>query len=643
MNSDLPAGFPKDLLGRYDRISHLARGGMGVLFRAHDLTLDIDVAIKALPSRNLLGDEKIVRFQKEAKAAGRLSHPNIVKVLDFGVTKSGDPYLIMDFIDGSSLDECIERDGVSDLPTALSYFIQIARGLAYAHKSGIVHRDIKPNNIMIETREKEQSIAKIVDFGVAHMRRMDNDASGFDSTGNNIIGSPGYMSPEVVQGKKADQRSDIYSFGVLMFQTLAGHRPFRGQTAIETMKMHVSEPVPEIFDSLREANNQDLAAAISKVVTRCLSKKPEDRYLDAGELQAALLDCTQFLDEEASQAIVQSNAIDSGPNFKSWNLIAQEKSFKTVSPAVLAISVVVAAALVLIVGPLGWNAITGGARQKQEGVPIESVNLWKSAIGHADEIDHPLETDVLEHRITAEDMNEGRKVLRGSKALMPFGNIDDALMERLTTVPVSHLDICDAIISKKGLAQIANMKSLVAISADRVQGLNDADLKIFQTLPRLEQLSLAGNAAITDKGLAEVAKCQNLLVVGFHGCGKITTAGIAQLKNVPKLGSLSIGQTNVSPLAIKNGFKALHELNLDSNRLTNEEMAVIASRPTLRHLTLTNCTVTREQLFMLLKCPRLEIVQKNRIKTLTPKDQSDFKAEYKKKYRREVVFSEGKF
>lgn len=633
MSLNSPTDFPRDLLFRYDSISYLARGGMGILFRAHDKQLDKFVAIKALPSRSLLGSKKVVRFQKEAKLAGRLSHPNIVKIFDFGVTGSGDPYLVMEYIDGPSLSSQLEESGTPDLLTALNYFIEIASGLAHAHKNSVIHRDVKPSNVMLEQIDNGFPTAKVVDFGVAHMRRSDT-AEGFESTGGNIIGSPGYVSPEVVSGGKADARSDIYSTGCLMFETLSGELPFKSENAMEVFAAHVNDKPPEIIDWLaQEEEAPELASALASVVMRCLEKNPDKRYQNAGELFDALCACEEFLPEE-KRVTRKVDDVPSDNAFRSASLIPLQRigqGFRFFAFFALPLIVILV---------LSQSIFFAAKPQKATKVKLDKVatglenqlHYFEQAIAPLPSIGGDLVADVV---YGAPDVTEGKRLYRKGKVHAESAQITDAAMAKLAQLPVYDMDIKATKVSAKGISEIGKMKHLFCLSLERIPNLTDEKLDIIPGLPKLERLSVA-HTPVTDKGLNIISKNKNLTSLSVINCQKLTTSGIRPFKTLPRLVTLSIGHTPISPIGLKD-FPQLADLNIEFKEISNEEMKAIASIKTLKKLTVTGCTsFNRTKLFMLLDCPELLRVQMALISDFDKHDLKDFNREFYHRYKRQV-------
>ncbi len=282
------AGSTLSQLGRYRILSELGHGAMGIVYKAEDPLLGRIVAIKTI---TLVSDaaERIeyeARFFQEARAAGGLNHPSLITIHDIG--REGDvAYMAMELVDGVELREVMTRGPVA-LRLALNIIAQAAEGLAYAHERGVVHRDIKPGNIMI-VRGRH---AKIMDFGIARMR-----ASDVKTQTGAILGSPKYMSPEQVAGKRVDHRADIFSLGVVLYELTAGTAPFAAPNMAQLMQqIAVATPLPP------SALNHSLPPMLDLIVARALEKEPDARYQSAAEMAADLRRCIAELPEPESAA-----------------------------------------------------------------------------------------------------------------------------------------------------------------------------------------------------------------------------------------------------------------------------------------------------------------------------------------------------
>ena len=281
---------PGATLSHYRIVSKIGAGGMGEVYLAHDTKLDRKIALKILPAELAANQDRMRRFTQEAKAAAALNHPNIATIHEIGES-DGVNFIAMEFIDGATLREKIYQEQI-DSRKLLRYLQHVAEGLAKAHAAGIVHRDLKPDNIMI-TRDGH---AKILDFGLAKLieqRPMsDGDSSEVatavmpqHSTPGAIMGTIGYMSPEQAQGKtkEIDQRSDIFSFGCIVFEAATGKKPFEGESVIKSLHMVVYEPAPPVTDF-----NPSAPPELQRIVRRCLAKDPDERYQSIKEVAIEL-------------------------------------------------------------------------------------------------------------------------------------------------------------------------------------------------------------------------------------------------------------------------------------------------------------------------------------------------------------------
>lgn len=300
-------------LGDYEVKSMLGSGGMGEVYRARDARLGRDVAIKVLPSLLSADSERLRRFEQEARAAAALNHPNILAVHQMG-TFEGSPYLVSELLEGETLREQIKRDRLP-LRRAIDYATQIARGLAAAHEKGIVHRDLKPENLFV-TKDGRM---KILDFGLAKLTQPQSSSEHDAPTLNEeteagvVMGTVGYMAPEQVRGQKTEHRADIFAFGAILYEMLAGKRAFQKPTSPETMTAILNEDPPGISQIAK-----DVPPAMQRVVQRCLEKNPEQRFQSASDLAFAL---DALSDTSGSGAAAFSNR-DSWKISKLWAVAA---------------------------------------------------------------------------------------------------------------------------------------------------------------------------------------------------------------------------------------------------------------------------------------------------------------------------------
>jgi tRNA A-37 threonylcarbamoyl transferase component Bud32 len=304
---------PGARVGPYEIVALLGEGGMGQVYRARDERLSREVALKVVHADLAQDVERLRRFEHEAKAAGTLNHPNIVAVYDTG-QHDGAPYIVSELLQGETLRDRI-ASGALGVRKAVDCGVQIARGLAAAHERGIVHRDLKPENLFL-TRD---GLVKILDFGIAKLGRAGEEKAGSDfdtlsHTGTSpgtMMGTVGYMSPEQVRGLPTDHRSDIFSFGTVLYEMLTGKRAFKGKTVADTLSAILREDPTEAVGT-----EPALAAALLRVVRRCLEKAPEDRFQSARDLAFALEGAT------AEVRIVAGEPRPAGRSSRAWKSAA---------------------------------------------------------------------------------------------------------------------------------------------------------------------------------------------------------------------------------------------------------------------------------------------------------------------------------
>lgn len=406
--------------GKYKIVSLLGAGGMGKVYWVCQVFLDTDFAMKVLDIHRVFDDVQMRRFQFEAKAANSLSHPNLVKVHDFGLLDTNQPYLVMDKIEGTTLADHIRAKRELSLQEAAPLFEQICAGLSYAHDRGIVHRDIKPSNIILVagTKPGTEGSVKILDFGIAKLASAEGgEVQQLTRTGE-IFGSPLYMSPEQCSGFTVDHRSDIYSLGCVLFEALTGTPPHMGVNALRTMMLHQSEPAP----LLKQASlGKSFPPALEELVKKMLQKDPNDRYqnmaLVADDLNAVLSNRKIAKPKPANSAAVKASKMVT---------ISEEKLIFIILATVL-----LTACITLTVATptyTNWNKMVGQVSktypinlEDDPGKGREKENLgdieFFETTGHEIHDMHPEATKLLFDNC---DQIKSRKVVENGKKMRRF-------------------------------------------------------------------------------------------------------------------------------------------------------------------------------------------------------------------------------
>ena len=272
------------LEGKYRIISRLAEGGMGVVYKAEHTLMHKTVAIKRLHRDLMAFDQVCQRFEREAEAAAKIDHPNVCSVTDCGRDESGAFFIVMELLEGISLQDIMDRQGGMEIRRLAKIFIQICDGLDKAHSMGVVHRDLKPENIMLIEKDGRDDFVKIMDFGIAKIITDESAVTSLTQAGM-IFGTPHFLSPEQAAGDDIDLRSDLYSLGVILFYMAAGKRPFDAETAGTLLRKHISSPPPLLTDLAPDMTFPD---GLQTIISRLLQKNPENRYPGTAALKEQL-------------------------------------------------------------------------------------------------------------------------------------------------------------------------------------------------------------------------------------------------------------------------------------------------------------------------------------------------------------------
>lgn len=528
------------LSSRYELRKKLGEGGMGVVYQAYDKLLDKDVAIKVL--RSDLNQEAVIRFQMEAKVTAKLDHPNILRVLDFGESDDGKLYLVMEYIDGTTLASVLEKSGSMPVAQALPIFDQICCGLEHAHANDVLHRDIKPSNIMLIGDSNNYTV-KIVDFGLAKLASQDQRLT---AKGEHI-GSPLYMSPEQARCEAIDQRSDVYSLGALLFTTLKGEPPIKGKTVLETIAQHADpdKTLPRLNDGVKA---KQFPVALEEAIELALKKDPEQRCGKVSDLRQLLAK----VDDEISVAEREDLAV------------AQRKH--SAGGRRLRARVVLVAIALGVVGFL--MLIVSALIDLEQMNPIDSHFFTKSM---AD----------FDWLIAKEDLHGNKiKMLRRYTNLQLVKIIDpqfdDSDLPYLANLPIEVLDLTGTNITDEGLKILAQMPALKVLILNNISRISNEGAESIRTMPQLDHVCLRGTR-ITDGGVAKLAQSR-IKGIDIGKVKGITNRSLDYLASAPSLRILRIDENNLKGSDLKKllRFKNLRHLGVSGLGLTDSDLDPIA-------------------------------------------------------------------
>ncbi len=607
--------------GTYKILQFIGAGGMGLVYKVEHTIMHKVLALKVLKT-DYLSESVWRRFLIEAQAIARLNHDNVVKIYDMNQTPDGRPFYTMDLIDGESLADYLKEHKRLPVEHALPLFRQVCAGLAYAHERGIIHRDIKPGNIMLigQGGNTGQSKIKIVDFGIA---KMTNDGrqtmQGLTRPGE-VFGSPLYMSPEQCLGEKLDPRSDLYSVGITLFQALTGKPPFLGRTAMATTTMHLSQSPPTLS---AVAGDLKFDARLEKLVATMLAKAPHDRYSSLTEVASEML-----LIEKGEVASASRHGQISGsrptitsapvqPDFAGATTEIDPEFVNDSDSSSLKRPVVLLLMALGIVGLMTVALLTlanfnqwFSSRPVQSSVKTESKSLNSSRLDNSEDI-------ILGASVDPKLPPEARKfVAQRKKAYSTIENVNGT--EVLIFSFPEKFSIGKIISSVDGFRKEREAQGkVVCLKSDRIDfraneitqavpellkffHTNDLNaLEIHDIKPRaafltsclgrmtsLRALNLS-NCALLDRDLMALESLPKLrnLQIDYSG---ITGAALAKSKLLPKLETLSIvGIKDCAPVLVAlSKTNSIKTLFLDRCKLADAEIADIAKLTSLEHLSL---------------------------------------------------------
>jgi hypothetical protein len=571
-----PPNHPDDLNGktlveRYLIKGKLGHGGMGSIYTAHDNVLDRDVAIKTI-ARTGLNDVELVRFHREGKAASTVRHPNVIQMLDFGVLETGQPFIVMELINGTSVAQLIlEQKQLSPLFT-LQIVEQSAAGMSAVHKAGIIHRDLKTSNIMIVDLETGP-LVRILDFGIAKSISNDSQTSTLTKAGQ-IFGSPHYMSPEQVKGDHLNQQTDVYSLGCITFEMLTGVTLFQGETVMDVVTQHMTEPAPRLW----EVTDIKFPMELERLVAHMVAKDTSDRFGSMEEVIENIKEVRIVVEDAAEQEKVAARAAAALSKE-----LAETQAYVHEKPKTGMLIVALVIATGLLIGAV-YTIIQPMFKKEDDAV----------------------------QKVPAKVDDTSRK------RLLERAQFDMQIVDNLTSASAQT----GLIIDHSGKASVTLRQLLKTGEPVNAVTLVDASFTLddAKSISRLHprKVILRGCTGITDDVLKELAKIKTIKTLNISLCKTFTPRGLGYLAALPALTGLYLEDCNLTDAHLKEMKKIqtlLHVGVAKNRKITLNGLKQLGGKV----MTL-GIFVDQPQIYLTSKEKQLEMKTKYNILLLYPQD-----------------------
>lgn len=600
-------GIPiSPLQGRYEFITVIGAGGAGVIYKAKQKPLGRPVAVKMIHS-HLVNVTALKRFLQEAKTISTMHHPNIISVHDFGVSEDNQPYMVMDYVEGTTLSDYIKKEGALEPEFAVNLAMQICDGLSHAHSHNVLHRDLKPNNVMLVPLAAGEHHLRVLDFGLAKLFAEDEQADHLTKTGE-TVGTPAYMSPEQVMGKKLSPRSDIYSLGCLMYHCLTGFVPFGGATKMETMLKQLNDPPPPFSEY-----DIDVSERLEELVMQLLSKDPAGRPESMAQVKERL----KALMSYHSSGNVSALARKEKKKAPAKKIEIEPKKIAMIAVPLLLVSVAGTATYF-------YMQQKPATKVEQTTQPVTKADPEKTSTPAITKEDPPANATtpaVIEpkaekpveqgpdYKPNFDDKVflgkfEGKDNIRelssdGSdiqnQSLYYVGKLND----------LKKLDLTKSrSINDSGLAYLKNMQ-LTSLGLSNTS-VSDSGLSAIGTLKSLINLDLS-NTKVTANGLGQLSTCRNLQTLDLHQ-NKLGNSNLDGLKELNNLDMLVLGETGIGDVAVKSlaNMRMLRTLYLNDSSITNAGLSNLSNLENLQKLDLSGTKIDKQGIKFLTKFANLK-------------------------------------
>lgn len=582
------ANFPVE---RYAPHQILGQGASGYVYLCIDRLLEKLVAVKVL--HHLVSDQ-LIAFQREAKATSQLHHDGILKVLDFGATADGFPFMVMEFIEGISLEDLINEHGPLEPFDVVSIGWQISRALGYAHNRGVYHRDLKPSNVIIVEDSRRMMHSKLIDFGVAEFK---GEVANVDSQGRTLVGTPAYMSPDRALGHAYDNRCEVYSLGCLLFMALTGKPSFLGATALETLSLHANSSPPLLSEVEQDI---EFPEELEAVVSKCLRKSPDDRFQNMDELAIALADLEDVI-EVSSRIDVEELESEE----------VESSSKESRDPTKLILFSVTAALTVII----AFSFVVLSSRQEAKILKkLPKPPALADAFDRDDKRRWSLSRGEWgpQWTTTPETTDEDFKKLRKEDVRAVVIGLNDKIkgvgFKYLKDKPIAYINSQASALSEEGLKEISKLKTLEWVRISVASNVTSEGLRYLTTLPKLRTIDLL-ICKIPVDAPDIMSEAPLLVAVSFFESNPLEYKRLEKLQKLENLFFMDVTGTGLNNDALPSICKLtqLEALRLCDNNIDDEKLQLLTALP-LTELRLSKTKVTDKGIQILTKIKTLKLL-----------------------------------
>ncbi|MBX9692811.1 MAG: serine/threonine protein kinase [Cyanobacteria bacterium] len=578
--------------GRYQILKEIGQGGMGRVYQAFDPVLKRTVAIKVIRNAKP-SDEQILRMHAEAKAAGKLSHPNVVGLYDFGRTGTGDPYIVMEYAEGETLTSCLARKAPLSVETTLHILEQILTALKHAHSKGIIHRDLKPSNLILSQGEHGEDV-RILDFGVA---KIVEEESGFQTLTGCFVGSPSYISPEQARGEEVDWRTDIYSLGCIAFVCLTGMRPFEGETSLSTIEMQIHSKPPDLNEV---DSGRTFPDWLNQLVLSMLEKDREVRCKTIDEVLENIQNSMVRLKEEQPQR-------SPSPDTDCQRELPGAMRNCYAGPEKWEMAVPIAVLSLVIIGILSiFFLLNYDQPENSEHPKGESDLEWEvretDAYERAARPSRFPSPEELKRYLSSTDQ---KKIDLSAAPSM----LTEEHIKALAAGKVTHLYLISSSLSEGALKSLHLLKSVKTLDLWDVTEFGDKSIDELLQLPVLTDLNLR-HTSVTAEGLRQLSMSKVLWRLTIAG-EENALDGLKYLKNISTLHKLII-------MGTRDGIDAKNLQDLKGSHIEYLKMFMprgvtlsmgedfwkkLQGLPNLKTLSIANFALSRKEVAILTDLP----------------------------------------